>query len=208
MVEHLPNALIAFNGSGVYYSMIAPGRCAYGFPSRSGRPVDALEAARSVAAEVAPLLAVELIEVRLTGSGHSDALRVIVDQDGGVSAETCADFSRRFDLLWEGRQAERRDFSLEVTSPGPNRALTAERDFARIIGRWVEIAYATESACRTVIGRVASCDGGRLHLTEVDGGTEETQISLGSIERAKVLFLIGSPRPKRAKKSLRRSKRR
>ena len=173
--------------------------------------MDAREAARPVAEKVALPLGVELLDVRWTGGGSSRTLRIVVDRTGGVSVQTCADFSRQFDLLWEAENARPRDFGLEVTSPGPDRPLATERDFVRVVGRWIEVQYTGEQARRTVTGQVHSCADGLLHLRCLGGssGDEETEmtIPLASIERAKVLFLIGAPKPNTGKKSLRRSKR-
>lgn len=202
-------ALIAFVGLRAYLGMVMGGRPAHIFFGIEDI-VDALEAARAVSAEAALPLGVELLEVRWIGSGSTRTLRVVLDRIGGVSAETCAEFSRQLDFLWEARSSERRDFGLEVTSPGPSRVLKTGRDFGRVVGRWVEVACATESGVRTVTGRVGSSDEEAVQLTDVDGATDgRMDIPLRTIERAKVLFVIGNPKPKRTenRRSLRRAKR-
>lgn len=164
--------------------------------------MESLEAVRAVAAEVVVPLGVELLDVRWAGGGSSRALKVVVDQAGGISADACAAISRQFDVLWEAKHVRRRDFGLEITSPGPDRPLATERDFARVVGRWIKVVYRTESGRASATGKVASCAEGKLLLV---GSDESVEIPLAAMERARMLFVIGSPALKG--KSLRRTKR-
>jgi len=161
-------------------------------------------AAGELAAHVTQPLGIELLEARWVGSGSSRLLRLIVDSDGGISADMCATVSRQFDVLWEAERGERRDFGLEVMSPGPNRPLSSAKDFSRVIGRWVEVRYTLDDERVTVTGQVASCRDDAVALTGLE---EPVEVPLASIEQAKIVFTVGNPTPKKKSRLKRRSKR-
>jgi ribosome maturation factor RimP len=180
-----------------------------------GRPVhvNVDEIVQQVASAIALPMGVEVIEIRWLGTGKARAARLVVDQDGGVSTDTCVAISKEFDLEWEARSAAPRDFSLEVTSPGPDRKLRTERDFARVTARWVQIERTGSTGPVTIVGKVARCTDGTLFLSEADGvapaeqGTLDCiEVPLNEIHDAKVLFVIGTPTLKG--KASRRTKRR
>jgi len=164
-------------------------------------------AARHVAARVTALLGIELLDVRWVGTGSARTLRLVIDRPTGVSADACAAVSQQFDVGWEADHGSRREFFLEVTSPGPSRPLVTEQDFARVVGRWVEVTYtrgtdADTHERATVTAQVAACAGGALVLGGLD---EQLEVPLERIERARMVFMVGSPTAKR--KPARRRKR-
>jgi len=75
---------------------------------------------------------VEVLLVEVIGAKGSPALRVFLDRPGGVDHELCARVTGHLrDLL--------RDYSVEVSSPGPSRPLTKPDHFRRFLGRRVRI---------------------------------------------------------------------
>ena len=82
------------------------------------------------------LLGLDLEAVDLTSAGKRRILRVAIDKDGGVTMDDIADATREVSLVLDdtdlmGRQA----YTLEVSSPGPERPLTKPDHFRRFIGR-------------------------------------------------------------------------
>jgi ribosome maturation factor RimP len=75
---------------------------------------------------------VEVLAVEVIGSGRSPILRIFLDRDGGVDLELCARATRHLrDLL--------RDYTVEVSSPGPERPLTKLEHYRRFMGRRVRV---------------------------------------------------------------------
>jgi ribosome maturation factor RimP len=75
---------------------------------------------------------VEVLAVEVVGSGRSPILRIFLDRDGGVDLDLCARATRHLrDLL--------RDYSVEVSSPGPERPLTKLEHYRRFMGRLVRV---------------------------------------------------------------------
>ena len=75
---------------------------------------------------------VEVLAVELIGGGRSPVLRVFLDHPEGVDLELCARVTRHLrDLL--------RDYTVEVSSPGPERPLTKLEHYRRFMGRRVRV---------------------------------------------------------------------
>ena len=111
-------------------------------------------------------LDVEAID--LTPAGKRRLLRVAVDKDGGVTLDDIADTTRLVskrldeddDLMGET------SYTLEVTSPGTDRPLTAVRHWHRNIGRLVKV---TRHEGETVTGRIVEVGDSSARLDV--GGT-------------------------------------
>ena len=81
-------------------------------------------------AEVEP--DVEVLAAEVVGGGRSPALRIFLDHPDGVDLELCARVTRHLrDLL--------RDYTVEVSSPGPERPLTKLDHYRRFMGRRVRV---------------------------------------------------------------------
>jgi ribosome maturation factor RimP len=75
---------------------------------------------------------VEVLAVDVVGGGRSPTLRIFLDREGGVDLDLCARVTRHLrDLL--------RDYTVEVSSPGPERPLTKLEHYRRFMGRRVRV---------------------------------------------------------------------
>jgi ribosome maturation factor RimP len=75
---------------------------------------------------------VEVLAVELIGGRRSPVLRIYLDREGGVDLELCARVTRHLrDLL--------REYTVEVSSPGPERPLTKLEHYRRFMGRRVRV---------------------------------------------------------------------
>jgi ribosome maturation factor RimP len=75
---------------------------------------------------------VEVLAVELLGGGRARTLRIFLDRPGGVDLDLCASVTRQLrDLL--------RDYTVEVSSPGPERPLTKLEHYRRFMGRRVRV---------------------------------------------------------------------
>ena len=124
----------------------------------------------------------ELVELQASNGGR--LLRLFIDKAGGIGVEDCAAVSRQLSrvLEVEGVDYER----LEVSSPGLDRPLRRERDFARFAGRKAEVRMRTADASgrRKYVGLVRSATQGLVAL-EVDGKIVE--LAFGDIDRARLV---------------------
>ena len=75
---------------------------------------------------------VEVLAVETIGARRAPVLRIFLDREGGVDIELCARVTRhRRDLL--------RDYTVEVSSPGPERPLTKLDHYRRFMGSRVRV---------------------------------------------------------------------
>src|SRR5512138_3832653 len=92
----------------------------------------------------------ELVDLQAGNGGRM--LRLFIDKPGGIGVEDCAAVSRQLSrvLEVEGVDYER----LEVSSPGLDRPLRKESDFARFVGQKAQLRMRTpgEDGRRKYIG--------------------------------------------------------
>jgi ribosome maturation factor RimP len=124
----------------------------------------------------------ELVDVQASNGGRH--LRLFIDKPGGVTLDDCAAISRHLTrvLAVEGIDYER----LEVSSPGLDRPLRKEADFARFAGRKAEIRMRTPDATgrRKFAGVLRGVEAGQVSL-ELEGQT--VQLALDDVERARLI---------------------
>ena len=108
----------------------------------------------------------ELVDVQASNGGR--LLRLFVDKPGGVTLDDCAAISRHLTrvLAVEGIDYDR----LEVSSPGLDRPLRKERDFARFAGQKAEVRMRTPDASgrRRFVGVLRGAEAGQVNL-EMEG---------------------------------------
>ena len=91
--------------------------------------------AERIALEIAREQDVELVDVELVKEPTGHFLRFYIDRPGGVALNELENFHRRIQPL-----VERVEYDyMEVSSPGADRPLKTERDFARAEGLAVEL---------------------------------------------------------------------
>ncbi len=81
----------------------------------------------------------ELVDVEYVREGGNWYLRAYIDKEGGITIDDCELVSR-----WLSDRLDELDFIddsyiLEVSSPGLGRPLKKEKDFARAVGKEVEV---------------------------------------------------------------------
>ncbi|NEE00028.1 ribosome maturation factor RimP [Phytoactinopolyspora halotolerans] len=123
----------------------------------------------------------DLEELRVSQAGRRSRLQIVVDADGGVDLDRCAEASRQIsEALDESDVMGDAPYTLEVSSPGVSRPLTLPRHWSRAEGRLVKVTL-TEGG--SVTGRVA--DAGETSVVlDVDGAARD--IAYGQVAKARV----------------------
>jgi ribosome maturation factor RimP len=124
----------------------------------------------------------ELVDVQASNGGR--LLRLFIDKPGGVTVDDCAGLSRHLTrvLAVEGIDYER----LEVSSPGLDRPLRKERDFARFAGRKAEVRMRTPDpgGRRRFVGVLRGAQAGQVSL-DVDG--QVVALALDDVDKARLV---------------------
>jgi ribosome maturation factor RimP len=124
----------------------------------------------------------ELVDVQASNGGRH--LRLFIDKPGGVTLDDCAAISRHLTrvLAVEGIDYER----LEVSSPGLDRPLRKEADFARFAGRKAQIRMRTPDATgrRKFAGVLRGVEAGQVSM-ELEEQT--VRLALDDVDRARLI---------------------
>jgi ribosome maturation factor RimP len=101
-------------------------------------------------------------------------LRVFLDKPGGLDVDDCQWVSERLEKTLDELDPIKESYYLEVSSPGLDRPLKKDRDFARHIGDKIEInTFAPIDGKKVLVGILTGLIDGDIHL-DVEG----TQVSI------------------------------
>ena len=82
----------------------------------------------------------ELVDVEYVKEGANYYLRVYADKEGGITIDDCVEVSRALNPKLDAYDKEFKEpYILEVSSPGLLRPLKKDKDFARNLGKMLEI---------------------------------------------------------------------
>jgi ribosome maturation factor RimP len=126
----------------------------------------------------------ELVELVISRYKNNVTLRVFVYAADGVPLDKCARLSRIIGDIIDGTDMFEGGYTLEVSSPGLDRPLTALRDFRYRIGEDVRIAFADRSR-KKVTAEIVSTTDDAVVFRNAEG---EFRIGLDEIEEARIVF--------------------
>lgn len=99
-----------------------------------------------IVTDIALKLGCELYDVEVVGTGNARVLRIFIDKSaeaGGVGIEDCSNVARELNQILDVEGGEEvvpgGAYSLEVSSPGLDRALKTKRHFEKVVGKKVYI---------------------------------------------------------------------
>jgi ribosome maturation factor RimP len=108
----------------------------------------------------------------------AERLRLVIDRPGGVDIALCESVTRSLSDLLE-------DWSLEVSSPGPERPLTKPEHFRRFLGNRVRVKTSEEIEGRhSFTGTLTAADDDRVSVEAPDGSVS---IPLQSVRRSNLV---------------------
>lgn len=144
----------------------------------------------------------QLIEAHLEGSGNylvdvtvssANKITVLIENDKNVSIDDCVQLSR-----WLEKQLDRdaEDFSLEVSSPGIDQPFRVMRQYAKNIGREVDVVLKDG---KKLSGKLLSADDNTIALEQqskekVEGQkgkqlvTRTTEIPFENIKETRIVI--------------------
>jgi ribosome maturation factor RimP len=130
----------------------------------------------------------DLEEIDIRQAGRRKLVRVVVDADSGVGLDDIATVSRQVAAqLDEQDEVLGGPYTLEVTSPGVDRPLTAKRHWRRAHLRAVEITLVEGPSLSGRVGRA----GDEAVRVLIDGNVREVRYA--DVERAAVKVEFRSP---------------
>lgn len=124
-----------------------------------------------VAESVASSFGVHILEVKVGQQGRRHALEVtIYRQNGRISLDDCERVSRKLEEVLDQQEPPLIDssFLLEVQSPGLDRKLSGEREFAIFSGQPVEVKtkQKVDGLGSAFTGKLLGLDNGRVRVAQ------------------------------------------
>ncbi len=113
----------------------------------------------------------ELVDVEYVKEGSDWYLRVYIDKEGGITVDDCELISRAFNEILDREDYIEDQYIFEVSSPGLMRPLKKEKDYARSVGKLIDIKlYKPIEKCKEFTGVLKSYDGSTVTITLDNGG--------------------------------------
>ncbi len=128
---------------------------------------------------------IELVFVEFHSESTGRVLRLFVDKPGGITLEDCAAVSRQLTDILDVSLEDVGPYSLEVSSPGPERPIGKVDDFNRFKGKKIKVQTSRPiDGRKNFTGILAGFLDGRVNLT-IDKLT--VTIPHTSIKRARLI---------------------
>lgn len=145
--------------------------------------------AERIVADIVAREGMELVELVYRREPNGWVLRIVIDKDGGVTLKDCGAVSSLIGDVLDVKEVVPGRYSLEVSSPGLNRPLRRQRDFARCVGQTVSVRTSRAiDGRRNFKGRLAEA-GSETVVLEVDGASHT--VPLGLIDKANLEYDFG-----------------
>jgi ribosome maturation factor RimP len=117
---------------------------------------------------VEPLCAsegLELVHVEFQRESSGRILRLYIDKADGINLDDCASVSRQMGDLLDVNLEDIGPYSLEVTSPGPQRPLAKQEDFDKFKGSRAKIKTSRPlNGQKNFTGVIKGISGGQVNL--------------------------------------------
>ena len=142
----------------------------------------------------------EIVEPLLTGTGVELVdveyvqekdwyLRIFIDKAEGIGIEDCEQVSRLVEPVLDEVNFLNQAYYLEVSSPGLDRALRRDRDYARYAGRLVDIKFfRPQSGKKEYTATLQGLDDGHLCVA-MDG--QEYRFPMGDVAQVRLHISFG-----------------
>ena len=130
-------------------------------------------------------LGFEMVGVEHIAQGRHSLLRVYIDHPEGIDVEDCADVSHQVSAVLDVEDPIKGEYTLEVSSPGLERPLFTNEQFARFTGHVAEVRLrVAQEGRRRFTGRMLAVENEQLCI-EVDG--VEYTLSLDNVDKANLV---------------------
>lgn len=112
-------------------------------------------------------LGFELVDIEYVKEGQDYYLRAFIDKPGGITIDDIVVVTRKMNVLLDEHDYISEQYIFEVSSPGVDRPLKKEKDFARSIGKMIEVhTFAKINGKKEFIGELKSYDDNSFTIDE------------------------------------------
>lgn len=112
----------------------------------------------------------ELVDVEFVKEGPNWYLRIYIDKEGGITIDDCEAVSRALEVELDKNDPIEQAYILEVSSPGIDRPLKKESDFAKYAGEIVDIKlYKAFEGSKEYQGALKGLENNIVTITDDNG---------------------------------------
>ena len=130
----------------------------------------------------------ELVDVEFKKEGKKWVLRIYIDKKNGVTLADCQKVSGLVGDLIDIEKVIDPDYTLEISSPGLNRALKKEKDFIKFCGKKISVqCHAPLNGKKSFTGCLTNFKNQSIYL-EMDGQLHA--IPLSRVAKANLVIEI------------------
>lgn len=131
----------------------------------------------------------ELVDVEFIKEGANWYLRVYIDKPGGITIDDCQIVSEELSRSLDKKDPIKQSYFLEVSSPGLDRPLKTEKDFARCKGEVVELKTFTPiNGKKNFEGELIGLVDDKICIVEENGQKLEFERDKVAIVRRAIKF--------------------
>jgi ribosome maturation factor RimP len=131
----------------------------------------------------------ELVDVAYLSKYGRWILRLTIDKEGGVTIDDCARVSRELGDLIDVKDILTGHYVLEVSSPGLDRPLKKEKDFAGALGKKIKVkTLEPMKGRRKFLGILTRFEEGILYLDMEDG---TVALPWSDVDKANLVYEFG-----------------
>lgn len=135
-----------------------------------------------LAAPIAEEFGCEYVDTEYTKQGKDWMLTIFIDKPGGVTIEDCEKVSRALEPVLDEKDPVPGTYTLVVSSPGLDRPLRTERDFARAMGTVIDVKlYQPFMGTKEYTGELVSADQQGFTITS---GDDEITFQMNEVAKA------------------------
>ncbi len=117
-------------------------------------------------------LGFELCDVEFKKEYGDWVLTLFIDKEGGVNIDDCERVSRAVEPVLDENDPIEQQYTLSVSSLGLDRPLKRDRDYARAMGKELEVRlYVPRDGSKERTGTLTAYDADTLTLTLEDGSS-------------------------------------
>tara|TARA_R110000787_G_scaffold190344_1_gene301777 strand:+ start:189 stop:620 length:432 start_codon:yes stop_codon:yes gene_type:complete len=128
----------------------------------------------------------ELLGVEFISAGNHSVLRLFIDHENGIDVDDCAEVSRQVGAILDVEDPISSEYSLEVSSPGLDRPLFDQAQFAAVVGETVEAKISMPlNGRRKFKGKLIAVENDSL-IVLVDN--EEYELVISNIDKAHLVY--------------------
>jgi ribosome maturation factor RimP len=147
----------------------------------------AIENIRAVAERVTAGRGFELVDVEMRREKGGHLVRLFVDAQGGIGLAELQSVSEEVSAILDVEDPLALSYTLEVSSPGLDRPLKRESDYAKSVGKLVKLSsYEPVDGRRHWLGRLMSFEDGVVTVTLEKEGGSSASIPLSKLSHGRL----------------------